>query len=508
MNVYVFAMLFMVCSLAKSMPGDSEPDVESAKRAAAVAAAAWSEDEGDDGKPPEAKRADLQSDKDRCREQIESFLSQEIDIKNDLRLEYPETPNGIPSHLRAIYLDAKAMALTTFIYMQRFSEIEAYDSGQGPELYLRLERVFKPIPSSLLPILPPLEAKLTKVKEQDIHVLSARIDGIYGSFESGLTRPSTPFLNAISFTEGAHKTCYENNKIGPRLDRFLSFIESYLEQHETIDDSEKKAQSQERLKRLYEILHSFEDACVDRSLSALDDAEQTMQFMMDSLLLSPAKDLSEEQKNQKRYKLLYYAIENYKKYQLMAFLHKKFGNNPELREVYLVNLLKVQKSLGLQGMVKELFYLARFKEPFQKPFAEIMINIIDEMTADGFLGFVSGIQEIPDESRQWLYQKTILEELNFDDTFYAKLDDWRTNHALYIPRIEKEGTSGIYHKAFYQCATEGREPMEAYESLMRQFVREQAKKDLIAMGFALDTPYYQESFTAPELYGDFYPSTS
>lgn len=509
MNVYVFALLFMACSLAKSMPGGdgfSEPD--SAKRAAA-AATAWSDDEDDGERPPEAKRADHQSDEELCRERINHFLGKRIDIKNDLRPEYPETPDGIPPHSRANFLEAKTTTLTTFIYMQRLNEMDAFDSDRGSELYLRLEQVFKPTPSSFVLALPPLKEEFSEAKEGSIRGLSERINKIYSSFQSGLTRPYARFLNAEALTKGSTKSCYEANQIGPRLDRFLSSIEDHLTKHATIDDPEKKAQSQEHLKRLYAILHSFEDACVDRSLSALDDAEQRMQFMMDPLLLSHAKDLSEEQKNQNRHKLLYYAIESYKKYQLMVFLYEKFGDNAELREAYLINLLKVQKSLGLQNMIKKALYTETFKELFEKPFAEIMVNVIDQISVEGFLGFISGIQEIPDESRQWLYQKTVLEELNFDDKFYTELDNWTANRDTLVSSIAQEGPSNSYDKAFFRCATEGRVlEEEAYETLSRQFVREQAKKDLVDMGFASDTPYYLESFTAPELYGDFYSSAS
>ena len=507
MNVYVFALLFMVCSLANSMPGDDGlPEAESAKRTAATTE--LSDDETGAAGPPRAKRSDHQSDKELCLQTINNFLDKETDITRDPRLEHQETTAGIPHDSRAEYLSVKTTALTTFIYMQRLEEIGAYDSGQGSRLYLRLERIFKPIPNSLLPVLPTLNGEIIEAKAEDIRALSERINKIYGAFESGLTRPSMPFLNRVDFTSGSGKSCYENNEIGPRLDRFLSFIETLLKEYKAIEDPEKKAQSQKHLKRLYEILHNFEDACVDRSLSALDDAEQTLQFMMDPIFLSPAKDLSEEQKNQKRHRLLHYSIERYKKHQLMVFLYSQFGDHDELRESYLINLLKVQKSLGLKGMIKELCYLENFKTPFERPFAEIMINIIDQMSVEGFLDFASGIQEIPDELRQWLYQKTVLDELDFDVTFYAKLDAWTADRDALISRISEKGTSDPYDKALYQCATQDREPMDAYETLLRQFVREQAKKDLVEMSFASDTPYYLENFTASELYEDFYPSAS
>jgi len=269
----------------------------------------------------------------------------------------------------------------------------------------------------------------------------------------------------------------------------------------------EKAISKQNLLRYHQALHAIGEACIDRSLSGLDEAEQLMRRSLDSTLLTSPERLTAEQVQLNRYKLIHQAMEEYKKYLLMAFTAKichGSANNTESREGFLINLIKVQRSLGLSSCVSHLNYYKSFCDRFEKSFLEIIDFIVSEISAEGFLGFISGIQEIPDEGRQWLYQKIVLEEQDFDETFYNQLTIWSEASSQLIPEIESKGTDNTFFMAFHKSVSRGEEAIEAYEPLMRSHVAEQAKKDLQSLGYAHNNPYYFEKFSPEILYGSFY----
>lgn len=323
----------------------------------------------------------------------------------------------------------------------RLEQLEEYRKGdRGP--FLHIDRmIHNPEADVVMANLPPLPARITHLGD-----IATQLAPLYslqypnGAAFTDLERQpvSSQRLENLLNNEKMEDTAADTlASLKKRVWRIISQIRDYWNPPDT-DDFMTRARKKDYASQLMQHLYEAESTCIDNAATEIEKA-----------IILYRTGLDHE-------KLLVIAIEDYKKFLLLAQSVTKADR--ESVESWMANYRRVQISMHLHPVHARMRYEEGVGANHQD-YTHLIQFMLSKMTVADLIQFLQGINEIPEMFRQVEYHKACDERTGFTEAYYER-PDLPQDHAT------------------------------SYPQELQIMIREQAPLDLTALGLMVPVPTY------------------